>query len=201
MVNLKVIIDRYDEVVHMIKWWYSDCKYRYHMVRRRGTHEDFINDVWVKILSAFKDDYSTECTLSTVVINHCRWELARQQGTKASERKMNDVLTMAVPIKHYHKIIVDNPVEDNDDQIQLRRLVNEILISIPVREAAVIRANYGLFGDDQLRLVRIAKILKVSKTRVQQLLIRGILRLKSMDREHYESSIRILSESANRKGL
>lgn len=181
MVTLESFTDDTDQVEHMVKWWISRSAYRYHRVRRRGTVRDFINDFWIHLLKNFRDGKQVECSISTAIINHCTWTLSEPVDYGEGERtKRNFAYKMRTARRVKSGDLIDSgeQAELNARGRELQEAIAGVLRSLPIREAAIVRARYGLFGDPELTLEQIGAAIRRSRERIRQLETRGIQRMK-----------------------
>lgn len=180
MVTLESFTDETEQVEHLIKWWISRTKSRYHRVLLRGTVRDFINDVWLKLLRDFRDDKQVECSMSTAVIHQCHWTLVDnilpeyRRATYDFRHKQRS----ARRVKCTDRIGGSEASLDYAEAAERDRAIAGVLCSIPIREAAVIRARYGLFGDAVMTLEQVGRAMQRSRERVRQLETVGIKRMQ-----------------------
>lgn len=166
MITRESLTDNPAEVEHLIRWWVVQDKFRYHRVLVRGTKEDFINSVWVRLLSSLPEGKSVECGMSTIVINNCRWELSdtnRGSGERTERAFLNKLRTA-------RRVRPSDSVEDGEQcmiqYVQLRQLniaIAWVLRTLPYRQAIIVRARFGLLGDKEMTLKQIGKVLKVTR--------------------------------------
>jgi len=171
MVSRKDLLDRASEVTELAKWWATRRNWRYHQIRKLGSMEDFTNDVWVGLLKNFSDpDKNVEVSFSTVVVKHCEWQLcsSARMGTIAS-RSFREKLRQAESVQADNIVTDDSEIIAQCDDKALKQSIAKLMLSLTWREAAVIRARFGLFGDDSLTLEAIGKILNVSRERVRSI--------------------------------
>ena len=137
---------------------------------------DFVQDVWTDLLSQFRNGKQIPCSLSTVVLNQCKWTLAgRTRGSgDRTYAAMLLKLKYARKVKDYHRVCCDKLVLV-DHEFDLA--IAQTLRSLTWRQAAVIRAIYGLLGESPMTLTQIGKILKISKERVRQIGNAGLLKI------------------------
>lgn len=167
MITRETIEARHDEVTTLVKWWVLQEKYRYHKIRRRGwSLDDFVNDVWVRLLEQFRDAFSLDCLLSTVVVNMCWWQLAKHYRNQTTfEFRM---LINCEELTDSH-VYTDTLARDRDDAKAFDVALASAISQLTRRECMVLRARYGLFGDDCRTLEETAKPLKLSRERVRQI--------------------------------
>lgn len=182
-VSLTTFTDDTDQVETLIKWWASRSDARYHSIRKHGTLSDFINDVWVRILSGFRDGREVECSVSTAVIKSCHWELVSYQriGDKNSWERRGR-LRSAVSVREDHLVQTDEYLVEHVFYKELTSEVAKQMRTLAWREAVTIRARYGLFGDDHMSLEQVGKALKISRERVRQIESKGINKLRHHER-------------------
>ena len=191
MVTLKTFTDDIRQVERLIKWWVSQSKHRYHCVRKAGTVEDFVNDVWAKLLHDFRDGKEIDCKLSTIVCQSCAWELVSYRRISDGERRVPKLnflrkLRYAEKVKSYHRI--EN--KRNDQQIEfvnskeLDEAIASLLRSLTWQEAVIVRARFGLLGDQEMSLEQIGRPLKISRERVRQIEMKGVKKLQHHSRAY-----------------
>ena len=155
MVTLESFTDDVDQVNHLILWWISQSKRRYHYVRKSGTKKDFISDVWVRIMQTFREGKEVDCKISTALIHLCEWELVSYRRIGAPEtRDTRRKLQNAEQVRRHHKIGDDAYIIEVVFQRELEWAIAGVMRSLTWREAVIIRARYGLFGDKTLTLGR-----------------------------------------------
>lgn len=185
MITRESLTDNPEEVEYLIRWWLVQDKYRYHRMMVRGTKEDFINDVWVRLFESFPEGKSVPYYLATVVINTCRWELfpAIRRSGLANEFEFK------YRIRGARQLRPSDSVEDGEqvivEHIQLQQLdiaIAHVLRTLTFREAVIIRARYGLLGDKALSLDEVARVLKVTRERIRQIEMKGIKKIQHHSR-------------------
>ena len=194
MVNRESFTDDIQQVERLIKWWVSQSKRRYHCVRKAGTVEDFINDVWAKLLNDFRDGKEIDCKISTVVCQSCAWELASYRRISDGERRVPKLnflrkIRDAEKVRSHHRI--EN--ERNDQHIEfvnsreMDEAIAASLRSLTWREAVIVRAQFGLLGDPEMTLKQIGRPLKITRERVRQIGIKGLKKL-----QHHTRAFKLL---------
>jgi|GEM_PF-6696224 len=186
MVTLESFTDDPDQVEHLIKWWVSRNDARYHRVRRRGTVREFIHDVWLKLLQNFRDGKAVECSVSTVIINQCHWELS-ETNRGGTEWDFNYKLRTARQVKRDDKIGGSEAQIDYAHAREQDRAIARVLCTLTYREAIIIRARYGLFGDKAMTLEEVALPLKVTRERIRQIESKGLKKI-----QHHSRARRLL---------
>lgn len=181
MVTLESFTDDPDQVEHLIKWWVSLNDARYHRVRRRGTVREFIHDFWLKLLKIFRDGKSVEWSVSTVIIHQCHWELY-EINRGGTEWDFNYRIRTARAVKRDDKIGGSEEPIDYAHARELDRAIDRVLCTLTYREAIIIRARYGLFGDKAMTLNEVAVPLKVSKERIRQIESKGLKKIQHHSR-------------------
>tara|TARA_R110000868_G_scaffold409471_1_gene695004 strand:+ start:342 stop:1031 length:690 start_codon:yes stop_codon:yes gene_type:complete len=179
MVTLESFTDDVDQVNHLILWWISQSKRRYHYVRKSGTKKDFISDVWVRIMQTFREGKEVDCKISTALIHLCEWELVSYRRIGAPEtRDTRRKLQNAEQVRRHHKIGDDAYIIEVVFQRELEWAIAGVMRSLTWREAVIIRARYGLFGDKALTLEGVAMALKVTRERVRQIENKAIKKIQ-----------------------
>lgn len=185
MLTRESFTDDPDNVAYLIRWWVSLSQYRHHRVLKRGTMRDFIHDVWLRILDTFPPGKSSEFALSTIICSTCRWELSESVRVcrKRTERDFMHNMWAA------RRVRPSDRVEDGEQQIieylQMKHMnlaIAKVMRTLTFREAIVIRARYGLFGDEPLNLDDVAKPLKVTRERVRQIEAKAIKKIQHYSR-------------------
>lgn len=188
MITRAVILSRIDEVTHLIKWWVSRSDVRFARVREFGEISDFTNDVWCKLLTDFRSEQtSVIATLPTVVCNSCKWTSVSWQRignvkTRIRKAQFRATFRNACKLKPWHKIKSHDEMHEQCDARLLQSAIAKNLRSLTWREAVIIRAHFGLFGDEQLTYEQIGMILNISRERVRQIEAGGISKLQKYDR-------------------
>lgn len=161
-----------DQVNHLIRWWVSQSKKRYHYVRLRGTVEDFVHDVWCALLANFRNDKAVEFTLATVIINHCSWVLFRHTYSSSCGRTR---FGLQYGLRYARRIQSNDRVGNDEELIEYVHArefddaLARIMRTLTFREAIIIRARYGLFGDPELTLEQVGAAMKLSRERIRQI--------------------------------
>ena len=179
-----------DQVNRLIRWWIIQSKSRYHQVRCRGSVNDFIHDVWCAMLFNFRNGKTVDFKLSTVIISHCRWVLYRNasdtkydRGKRIFQYKMRIARTAKPddslggdeePVEYIH-------AKEFDDALAW------VMRTLTFREAVVIRARYGLFGDPELTLENLGAALKVTRERIRQIEGKALKKI-----QHYSRARRLI---------
>ena len=186
MVTRDDLIERADEVTHLIKWWVSRSKLRYHRVRKHGTTGDFISDVWVRMLSNLKDQKEVDCSLATIVLNSCQWEIVcpKRLGTKRTW-EARERIRQAEDVQSYHRIenYDGEQLVEFVSNKELKNIIAELLRSLTWRQAVIVRARLGLLGDKEMTLEEIGSLLKIGRERVRQIELQGLKKLQDHTRE------------------
>ncbi len=175
MVNRDTLTAHFEDVEYLIKWWISREPQRYHLVRRRGTVRDFIQDIWLKLLKDFRDDKSVEWTLSTVVSTQCNWMVC---STNRNRTWFQCRMRTARPVLPADLVDESPTPEDMVIEREMKAVIDRLLVSLTYREALIVRARLGLLGDDPLTLEQVGAKLKVTRERVRQIETKGINKLK-----------------------
>jgi RNA polymerase sigma factor (sigma-70 family) len=181
MVTRESFMDDPDQVEHLIKWWVSRTDARYHRVRRRGTVREFIHDVWLKLLQNFRDGKEVDCSISTVIINQCHWELS-ETNRGGIEWDFNYRLRNARHVKRDDRICGCEAAIDYAHARELDRAIARVLCTLTYREAIIIRARYGLLGDKEMSLEQVAKPLKVCRERIRQIESKALKKIQHHSR-------------------
>lgn len=163
MINTESFTADPQQIDRLILWWVSRSRKRYHRVMRRSSVRDFVQDVWTDLLSQFRNGKQVSWSLSTVVLNQCKWTLAGRTPRRP-DRTYN---AMPLKLQYARKVIFD-------DCVEFDLAIAKTLRLLPWRQAAVIRAIYGLLGESPMTLRKIGKILKISKERVRQIGNQGL---------------------------
>ena len=187
-------------VIRIIKWWVAKSASRYHRVRRDGTIEDFINDVWVRLLLTFPPNKELDCMLSTAVVHCCHWELAayRRIGEKHTW-KLRRRLQNARRIKPTDRTTIGDEVFEHAYNNELSRALTRALWTLTLREAALLRAVWGLFGDVPMTIKEVTEITKMSRRRILERTHSGFRRLQHPMRSN--KLLRFVNEVNPPKGL
>jgi len=194
MVTRESFTDDVPQVERLIKWWVSQSKYRYHCVRKAGTVEDFINDVWAKLLNDFRDGKEIDCKISTAVCQSCAWELTSYRRISDGERRIPK-LSFLRKIRYAEKVRSHHRIENerNEQHIEFvnsrerDEAIAAALRSLMWREAVIVRAQFGLLGDPEMTLEQIGKPLKITRERVRQIGIKGLKKL-----QHHTRAFKLL---------
>ena len=189
MVNRESFTDDVHQVEHLIKWWVSQSKHRYHCVRKAGTVADFINDVWAKLLNDFHDGKEVDCKISTAVCQSCAWELASYRRISDGERRIPKLnflrkIRYAKKVRSHHRVESDKYLIDEKENKELSFAIAAVLRSLTWREAVIVRAQFGLFGDPEMTLEQIGRPLKISRERVHQIGVKGLKKLQHHTRAY-----------------
>lgn len=207
MITLESFTDDPEQVNHMIKWWVSQSDYRYHRVKRRGDVGDFINDVWLRIYKEFADGHCVNCALSTAICKLCHWELHKYVTGSTTDRYWDFEYRMrnARPVVPEDLTYDFTPIEAIIDRTSLDHTIAWVLRSLTFREAVVIRARFGLLGDDPMTLEQVSVSLKVTRERIRQIESKAIKKIQHHKRAHRlipfladEHLLRIQMDHANR---
>ena len=89
----------------------------------------------------------------------------------------HDISQNCVSVDEDHQIGFDD-VEDLDEVTALRLNIAHTLSELTTREIMVLRARFGLFGDDELTLEQVSAPLKVTRERIRQIERRAIEKLR-----------------------
>lgn len=182
-VTRETLTDDPDQVSHLIKWWVSRTKWRYHRVRKDGTIGDFINDVWLRLMIVFRDGRSIECSLSTLVINTCNWELLNTKRIgEPSSRIHRKAIRQAEPVRDHHSVYDDQYLVDDAFRKELQHAFAWALRALTWRQAVTIRARYGLFGDNAMTLEQVGRALKLTRESVRQIESKGLKGMQHISR-------------------
>lgn len=181
MITRQDLFDRVDEVNSVIRWWcYTNSKWTKMKVAERGSVNDFISDVWVRMLLHFRNDERTvDASLSLIVVNNCHWEIIshKKDGYSEHTREFRRRLRNAEPVEPSHKMIDDIDLSESQHK-DINEAILIILRSIHRKEAMILRARFGLLGDDEMTLEQIAQYLNRTRERVRQLEVKGLDRIK-----------------------
>lgn len=179
-----------ENVNYVIRWWVSESKYRYHCVRCRGTIKDFQQDVWVSILKTFISRSHIAASLSTVITNHCRWTLFRETGIKkydTPKRKFLHSLRLARPVLPDDISGCENDAYETTLKRELTAATAKLMITLTFREAAILRARFGLFGDKDMTLEEVGQVLKLTRERIRHIESDSIKKL-----QHYKRARKLM---------
>jgi RNA polymerase sigma factor (sigma-70 family) len=197
MVTIKTLTSDIKQVERLIKWWISQSKQRYHRVRKAGTVEDFVNDVWARLLRDLRDGKEIDCNLSTVVCQACAWELGSYRRIADGERRAPKLellrkLRYAEKLQSHHRIGSDKYLLDEQENKALAFAIAALLRSLTWREAVIVRAQFGLLGDPEMTLEQIARPLKITRERVRQIGMKGVKKL-----QHHTRAYKLLPFAPN----
>ena len=175
MVNRETLEADPTSVTTLIRWWVSRSQLRFHRVLSRGSLRDFVQDVWLRLLRTFPPGKSFHWKLSSIVCAACEWELKRYRNRNL--QLAHDISQNCVSVDEDHQIGFDD-VEDLDEVTALRLNIAHTLSELTTREIMVLRARFGLFGDDELTLEQVSAPLKVTRERIRQIERRAIEKLR-----------------------
>ncbi len=88
----------------------------------------------------------------------------------------DDDLTLESTLSNYNTEDVERNIVEED----LKRIINELLETLPPRERTVIIHRYGLNGEEPKTLEEIGKMLNISRERVRQIEIKALKRIRKM---------------------
>jgi len=165
MLKKREILDRHTEVTAMIRFFCGKNGQRYSFIMSRNlTMEEFISNVWFRILSTIGDDAELPNKLSTIVITACRWELGAM-----AHRKKQDLLDYPDRREEFVAGSVADYVDDSTEQYEsLCDLLWRLRRSVPDRLYRIMWRLAGLDGCEHT-LASIGKIEGITRERVRQL--------------------------------
>lgn len=210
MMSLDLLKENTDQVESLIQWWISKSKKRYHRVRLKGSNKDFIQDVWVDLLYNWRDGKQKDISMSTVVIYQCNWTLFDYQtyALKDSDarREFQRKMRKAQDVKNTDAVVNKDEIRIQEESVLLDDAIAHALRSLCWREAAIVRARFGLLGDASMNLEQVGKILKISRERVRQIESKGLRKLREHDRSRiffpfvdFDNTSRTKKESAKKR--
>jgi len=88
----------------------------------------------------------------------------------------DDDLTLENTLSNYNTEDVERNIVEED----LKKILNELIETLPPRERTVIIHRYGLNGEEPKTLAKIGKILNISRERVRQIEIKALKRIRKM---------------------
>lgn len=192
MITRESFVNNPEEVTHLIRWWISQDGYRYHRVRRLGTVRDFIQEVWAQLLTNIPHGKFLPFALSTVVTNHCMWTLGKlspQPAIQSGAFRWVFAYNMrtARPVMADDMISEAEIAEDHAIQRELEDAIVSLMKTLTYREAVVLRARLGLFGDNEQTLEQVGRSLGVTRERVRQIESVAVKKL-----QHYKRARKLI---------
>lgn len=130
-----------------------------------------------------RDGNKLNYTVATIVIWACKWETSSYK--KIGNKKTWNTryrLRHATAVKPHHRISYQDEQLNVASDAEIQFAISRVLRAIPVREAAIVRARFGLFGDKEMNCEQIGKILRISRDRVRQIHDSGVRHLQHYTR-------------------
>ncbi len=182
MLTKREILDRHTEVTAMIKFFCGNNGQRYSFIMSHNlTMEEFISNVWFRILSTIGDDAELPNKLSTIVITACRWELSAMIN-----RPKQDLLDYPDRRAEFVASSVADYVDDSTEQYEsLCDLLWRLRRSVPDRLYRILWRFGGLDGCEHT-LASIGKIEGITRERVRQLVVTVAERLNPPPGKTYQ---------------
>jgi len=162
-ITLQDVRRRYREVNVIIKWYVTRKDWRYSVIMRSCSMDEFISQVWIIMLSSLKPNVVYRNALSTIVCNTCKWQLLRLNKTLKEKPKLKLVTT--------GRAVSPCPLIDADEDlfIQRREWWANLRKILSKRQYYVAYHSSGISGQEMpMRLI--AEKMKITHQRAYQIL-------------------------------
>jgi hypothetical protein len=172
-VNTSEIHSHVDDVTTLVKWWVSRSRSAQRKIKERGEVSDFINDVFARMLFDFRDNNEVDITLATATINACKWELCRYVNRAEVPLLKAERIGLIRDCVVAESLYYSDYISENAEMIEFWQSVKTCLNS---RSFYCVWYRLGVSGPE-VTLRKIGCHLNISKTRVQQIIRKAVMRL------------------------
>jgi|GEM_PF-5341101 len=158
----------------------STPNWRYHLTMKEADSvEDFAQMVFLNLLKSLRGKKKgVRCALSTMVVKQCSWTLYRAGEDYGKRPKESG---QSIP-DYVDPDSTDNKAEKLAHLNELRRTIHFLLRTLTYRERLVLELRYGLGDGNHYTLEETGRVLKVTKTRTQQIERKAIRKLQYVER-------------------